>query len=62
MVTRSDSDKINELGSNPSKGIFVLVLFFLRTILCKVFVVLHGVEEKQKSDLEKKGPSRPSIF
>ena len=60
--TSSDSDKNNELGSNPTKGIFVLVLFFLRTILCKVFVVIHGVEEKQKSDLEKKGPSRPSIF
>jgi len=24
--------------------------------------VLHGVEENQKSDLEIKGPSRPSIF
>ena len=30
--------------------------------MCKVFVVLHGVEEKRKSDLQKKGPSRPSIF
>ena len=61
-VTSSDSDKNNELGSNPTKDVFVLVLFFLRTILCKLFVVLHGVEEKQKSDLEKKGPLRPSIF
>lgn len=62
MVTESESSKINELGSNPTKDVFVLVLFFLRTILCKLFVVLHGVEEKQKSDLQKKGPSRPSIF
>ena len=62
MVTGSDSDKINELGSNPTKGIFILVLFLLRTITCKVFVVPHGVEKKQKSDLEKKGSSRPSIF
>ena len=30
MVTSSDSDKNNELGSNPTKGIFVLVLFLLR--------------------------------
>ena len=62
MVTESESSKINELRSNPTKDVFVLVLFFLRTILCKLFVVLHGVEEKQKSDLEKKGPLRPSIF
>ena len=35
----SDSDKNSELGSNPTKGIFVFVLFLLRTIMCKVFVV-----------------------
>ena len=62
MVSTPDSDINNELGSNPTEGIFVLVLFLLRKIMCKVFVVPHGVEEKQKSDLQKKGPSRPSVF
>ena len=62
MVTRSDSKYNNELGSNPSKGIFVLVLFLINAIMCKILLFLMETTRKRKSDLQKKGPSRPSIF
>ena len=48
MVTRSDSDKINELGSNPSKGIFVLVLFFLRRYCVKFLLASMECRRNKK--------------
>ena len=51
-VKISDSDKNNEPGSNPSKGIFVLVLFLIRAIMCTVFLFLMETTRKRKSDLQ----------
>jgi len=41
------------VGNREETGNFVFVSFLFRTIMLGVFVVLHGVEEKQKSDLQK---------